>query len=285
MLWNRTVTRVTIGAVATVISWSAPFFSRCGAPSTMQLTPDWVRRWRCQGGPTIWAAILTPGLGLTPVAGRRDPRMNSGAGSRTCPRATPRHRGRQPDAPSGWAGREGGSPESAAALPDEPGAGRSGVLGADGPGASRGARSEQSRVNRGGQPSRDRDETAAEAAGGRRGEGRGPGDRDDAGQDGRAPGPREAAGGAAAVAARLICGGQPRAPEQDARDRRADDALWARAAAQHTAAQPRRRARGSAAPSYPSARREPFRPWFTTPRPGRAVAERGGDRGSVVHRR
>ena len=69
------------------------------------------------------------------------------------------------------------------------------------------------------------------------------------------------------MAARLIRGGQPRTPEQDAKDRRADDALWARAAALHAAAQARRRARGTAAstraPSYPPARREPFRPWFT----------------------
>jgi hypothetical protein len=71
------------------------------------------------------------------------------------------------------------------------------------------------------------------------------------------------------VAARLIRGGQPRTPEQDAKDRRADDALWARAAALHAAAQARRRAQGTAAPSYrptpsyPPARREPFRPWFT----------------------
>jgi len=174
--------------------------------------------------------------------------------------SSPRYRGGQPDAPSGRAGREGGPPEPAAAGPDERWAGRSGEPGADGLSASRGARSEQSRVNRAGQPAGDRDEPAAEAAGGRRGE---PGDRDDAGQDGRAPGPREAAGGAAAVAARLIRG-RPRAPEQEAKDRRADDALWARAAAQHAAAQARRRARGTAAPSYPSARREPFRPWFTS---------------------
>ena len=65
------------------------------------------------------------------------------------------------------------------------------------------------------------------------------------------------------MAARLIRGGQPRTPEQDAKERRADDALWARAAAQHAAAQARRRSRGGPAPSYPPARREPFRPWFT----------------------
>ena len=71
------------------------------------------------------------------------------------------------------------------------------------------------------------------------------------------------------MVARLIRGGRPGAPEQDAKDRRADDALWARAAALHAAAQARRRARGPGAPSYPSApsyppaRREPFRPWFT----------------------
>jgi hypothetical protein len=70
------------------------------------------------------------------------------------------------------------------------------------------------------------------------------------------------------VAARLIRGGRPQAPE-NTKDRRADDALWARAAALHAAAQARRRARGAGAPSYrsasayPSARREPFRPWFT----------------------
>jgi len=65
------------------------------------------------------------------------------------------------------------------------------------------------------------------------------------------------------VAARLTRGGRPPEPEQDARERRANDALWARAAAQHAAAQARRRARGPA-PSYPPARREPFRPWFTS---------------------
>jgi len=124
-------------------------------------------------------------------------------------------------------------------------------------------------VNRAGQPAGDRDEPAAETVGGRRSGRRRPGDRDDAGQGGRAPAPREVAGGAAAVAARLIRGGRPQVPERDAQDRRADDALWARAAAQHAAAQARRRARGSAAPSrpsapfYPLARREPFRPWFT----------------------
>jgi hypothetical protein len=119
-------------------------------------------------------------------------------------------------------------------------------------------------VNRGGLPAGDRDEPVAEKAGQRRGERRGPGDRNDAGHDGRAPGPSEAAGGAAAALDRLIRGGRARTPEQDARDRRADDALWARAAAQHAAAQTRRRARGPGAPSYSPARREPFRPWFTT---------------------
>jgi hypothetical protein len=122
---------------------------------------------------------------------------------------------------------------------------------------------------RGGRPDGDRAEPAAGTPGRRRGERRDPGDRDDAAQDRRAPGPRDAAGGAAAAAARLIRGGQPRAAEQDAKDRRADDALWARAAALHAAAQARRRARGAASPSYPSApsyplaRREPFRPWLT----------------------
>jgi hypothetical protein len=122
---------------------------------------------------------------------------------------------------------------------------------------------------RGGQPDGDRGEPAAETPGRRRGERRAPGDRDDAAQDGRSPGRREADGGAAAAAARLIRGGQPRAPEQEAKGRGADDALWARAAALHAAAQARRRAPGMAAPSYPSApsirpaSREPFRPWFT----------------------
>jgi hypothetical protein len=207
--------------------------------------------------------------------------------------SSPRYRGGQPDA---LARRERSSPESAVARPDEPGAGRSGTAEAGGRGASRGARSEQSRVNRagqsadgrderaagtvggrrgervdrGGQPAECRDEPAAATAGGRRGERRGPRGRGDGGQDGRAPEPREAAGGAAAVAARLIRGGRPRTPEQDAKDRRADDALWARAAALHAAAQARRRARGPgapsrpSAPSYPPARREPFRPWFAT---------------------
>jgi hypothetical protein len=210
--------------------------------------------------------------------------------------SSPRYRAAQADVLRGWDGRERRSPESPAARPDEPGAGRSGAAGAGGRGASRGARSEQSRVNRagqpvegrderaavtvggrrgervdrGGQPAEGRDEAAAVTADGRRGERRGPGDQDDAGQDGRASGPREAAGGAAAVAARLIRGGRPRTPEQDAKDRRADDALWARAAALHAAAQARRRARGPGAPSrppapsYPPARREPFRPWFAT---------------------
>ena len=174
--------------------------------------------------------------------------------------SSPRYRGGRPDAPSGRAEREGRSPEPAAAKPGEPRAGRSGTSGGDDPGASGSARSEQSRVNRAGQPREGRDEHAAETGGGRRA----PGDRDDAEQAGRAPGRREAAGGAAAVAARLIRGGQPRTPEQDAKDRRADDALWARASAQHAAAQARRRSRGSPAASYPPARREPFRPWFTT---------------------
>src|SRR5580704_4823524 len=79
---------------------------------------------------------------------------------------------------------------------------------------------------RGRGPDGDRDEPAAGTPGRRRGERRGerrePGDRDEAAQDRRAPGPREAAGGAAAVAARLIRGGQPRAPEQDAKERGAD---------------------------------------------------------------
>ncbi len=65
------------------------------------------------------------------------------------------------------------------------------------------------------------------------------------------------------MAARPIRGGQPRAPEQDAKVRRADNTLWVRAAAQHAAAQARRRAGGTGVPSYPPARREPFRPWFT----------------------
>jgi hypothetical protein len=131
-----------------------------------------------------------------------------------------------------------------------------------------GDRAGQPAGERAGQSAGDRDEPAAETVGRRRGDRRGPGDRDDAGEDGRAPGPRESAGGAAAAAARLIRGGRPHAPEQDAKDRRADDALWARAAALHAAAQARRRGRTVApsypsALSYPSARREPFRPWFT----------------------
>ena len=123
-------------------------------------------------------------------------------------------------------------------------------------------------MNRAGLPAARRDEPATETPRRRQGERRGAGDRNDGEQDKRAPGP---SGGAAAVeaAARLIRGGRPRAPEQEAKDRKADDALWARAAAMHAAAQARRRARGTAAPayrpapSYPSARREPFRPWFT----------------------
>jgi hypothetical protein len=175
--------------------------------------------------------------------------------------SSPRYRSGQPDAPPGRSGREGRSPEPAAAKPGEPRAGRSGTSGGNDPGTSGSVRSEQSRVNRAGRPGEGRDEPAAGTPGGER---RGPGARDDAEQGGRAPGRRESAGGAAAVAARLIRGGQPRTPEQDAKDRRADDALWARAAAQHAAAQARRRSRGSPAPSYPPARREPFRPWFTT---------------------
>jgi len=177
--------------------------------------------------------------------------------------SSPRYRAGHPDAPSGRAERGEGTPESAAARPDAPRAGRSGPFGADGPRASRRARSEPSKVNRAGQPTGDRDKPAAEAVGGHRGERQEPADRDDAGRNERAPGPREAAGGTAAVAARLTRGGRPPEPEQDARERRANDALWARAAAQHAAAQARRRARGPA-PSYPPARREPFRPWFTS---------------------
>jgi hypothetical protein len=59
-------------------------------------------------------------------------------------------------------------------------------------------------------------------------------------------------------------GDQAGAAGTDAKERRADDALWARAAAQHAAAQARRQARGPALPPHPPARREPFRPWFTT---------------------
>src|SRR5215469_4477607 len=154
--------------------------------------------------------------------------------------SSPRYRGGQPDGrPPGRSGREGGSPESAAARPDDPRARRSEESGADGPGASRGARSEQSRVNRAGLPAARRDEPATETPRRRQGERRGAGDRDDGEQDKRAPGP---SGGAAAVeaAARLIRGGRPRAPEQEAKDRKADDALWARAAAMHAAAQARR---------------------------------------------
>jgi hypothetical protein len=72
-------------------------------------------------------------------------------------------------------------------------------------------------------------------------------------------------GGAAARAAR---GGPARAADGEAKDRGADDALWARAAALHAAAQARRRARGGAVPYGPPARREPFRPWFAAPGEG-----------------
>jgi hypothetical protein len=142
---------------------------------------------------------------------------------------------------------------------------------------------------RGRRPDGDRDEPAAGTPGPLRGERRGerrePGDRDEAAQDRRAPGPREAAGGAAAVAARLIRGGQPRMPEQDAKDRRADDALWARAAALHAAAQARRRARGHGGAVLPAGPARAVPALVHRQRRGRAVAERGGDRGSVVRRR
>ena len=233
--------------------------------------------------PELGEAIAMPGRtdgpGLDPEARARPDARGRAPGSQDELRrrladlpashpSSPRYRDGQPAAPSGRPGRDRRPPEPAAARPDEPGAGRSGAFGAGGPGASGGARWGQSRVNRAGQPAGDRDEPAAETAGGRRSRPRRPGGRGDAGQDGPAPAPREVAGGAAAVAARLIRGGRPQVPERDAQDRRADDALWARAAAQHAAAQARR-ARGSAAPSrpsapfYPLARREPFRPWFT----------------------
>src|SRR5437868_5685266 len=89
-------------------------------------------------------------------------------------------------------------------------------------------------------------------------------------------GPRDVAGGAAAAAARAARGGRARSPEQEARDRRADDALWARAAAQHAAAQARRRARGAGVPSYPPAKREPFRPWFAASAEGELWLNAGG---------
>lgn len=121
-------------------------------------------------------------------------------------------------------------------------------------------------MNRAGPSAEGRPEPAAETASGRRFQRRGRGDRDEARRDSQAqaPGPREVTGAATAAAARIIRGGQAGAAGKDAKERRADDALWARAAAQHAAAQARRQARGQARPSYPSAKREPFRPWFTT---------------------
>ncbi len=75
--------------------------------------------------------------------------------------------------------------------------------------------------------------------------------------------PGEMTGGPAAAAARGIRGGPARAAGKDGKDRSTDDALWARAAAWQAAAQARRQGRGGDAPYPPSARREPFRPWFT----------------------
>jgi hypothetical protein len=126
-------------------------------------------------------------------------------------------------------------------------------------------------VNRAGQPAGGRREQGAEAGGGedrgerpgteraaRRGR-RGVSDSDDP----EPAGSREMTGEAAAAAARAVRGGQARGTGKDGQDRRADDALWARAAAQHAAAQARREARGADAPYPQPSRRERFRPWFT----------------------
>src|SRR5436305_1151246 len=85
--------------------------------------------------------------------------------------SSPRYREGQ----SGQAKGERRPPERAAG-PGEPEERRSGASEADGPGASGGVRSGNSRVNRAGPPAEGRYGPAAEAAGGRRGERRGTGD-------------------------------------------------------------------------------------------------------------
>ena len=72
----------------------------------------------------------------------------------------------------------------------------------------------------------------------------------------------------AAAAGRAMPGGARRGPERDRR--RADDALWQRAAAMQAASQARRETRPKGTPIMPRGRRDPYRPWF---------AGRGGDDG------
>jgi hypothetical protein len=67
-------------------------------------------------------------------------------------------------------------------------------------------------------------------------------------------------GVAAAAAAGAVRGRDARVPEQERR--RADDALWARAARWQAAADARRQGHGPGAPSPAQTRREPYRPWF-----------------------
>ena len=72
---------------------------------------------------------------------------------------------------------------------------------------------------------------------------------------------REPTGQTAATAAGAARGDRARAPEQERR--KADDALWDRAARWDAAAKARRQARAApGATAAPPARREPFRPWF-----------------------
>ncbi len=164
-----------------------------------------------------------------------------------------------------------GPGESRRARSGESREGLSGESGGSGPGESGRARSGESRVNWAGQPAEGRREQDVETGGGEdRGErpgteraaGRGRRSVSDSG-DAEPGGSREMTGEAAAAAARAVRGGQPRGPGKDGQDRRADDALWARAAAQHAAAQARRQARSAGAPYLQPSRREPFRPWFT----------------------
>ena len=54
--------------------------------------------------------------------------------------------------------------------------------------------------------------------------------------------------------------GAPDGAKQDRR--RADDALWERAAAMHAASQARREGRSKGTPITPRDKRDPYRPWF-----------------------
>jgi hypothetical protein len=85
---------------------------------------------------------------------------------------------------------------------------------------------------------------------------------------GREPVPETAGGdaaergrpGEAAAAAVRAVRGVPAEPDQQSR-RRADDALWQRAASQQAASEARRQARGGT-PIAPRPARDPYRPWF-----------------------